>query len=64
MIHDSSTVFPSDTVNYEYMVVNEEEVTVVGVAASSHVTVVTIREEGVQGSQSTVPAAWFHSDVK
>ena len=50
--------------NYEYMVVNDEEVTVVGVAANSHVTVVTIRDEGVQGSQSTVPAAWFHSDVK
>ena len=46
------------------MVVNDEEVTVVGVSVNSHVTVVTMRDEGVQGLQSTVPAAWFHSDVK
>lgn len=54
----------SDTVRYEYMSINEEEVTVVGVAPNSHVTVVTISDEGVQGPLSTVPAAWFHADVQ
>ena len=46
------------------MSVSDDEVTVVGVAENSHVSMVTIGDEGVQRSQGTAPAAWFHSEVK
>ena len=56
--HFNDLLFCSDNTKFTTLLRHEDSLLAVGIASGSHISVVSLTEDGVQISQLSVPAAW------